>query len=397
MIITIVTETFSPDVNGVAMTLGKLVSGLSVAGHKLQLVCPETQASSGRGLADFPDGISYYPVKGIPIPRYTEARFGLPSKSILKELWNSECPDIIYVATEGPLGWSAIHLAKKYGIPVISGFHTNFHSYSRHYGVGLIEWVVAKYLVRLHNKSTLTLTPTRAQKDKLNTMGIKNVAVLSRGVDTKLFSSAKRSLSLRLSWGVNNEHEPVLLYVGRMAAEKNLDLAIKAYQAMYKKDKQLKFVLVGDGPLLNKLQQENPKFIFAGMQTGEELAKYYASSDIFIFPSITETFGNVVLEAMASGLGVIAYDYAAANMHIKHGINGMVASFDNSYEFITIACEYLNDCDFLEKLKKNASDYALKQSWSEVVRQFENLLIEQAFKSFNHYIFNKESFQSTAH
>jgi len=382
MIITIVTETFAPDINGVAMTLGRLVSGLVDKDHKLQLVCTD---SEDRDIATLPTGIDYIPVKGIPIPRYSEAKFGLPSASVLKSLWTEQRPDAIYVATEGPLGRSAINIAKKMGIPSLSGFHTNFQSYSHHYGVGVIAWLVERYLVSHHNKSNMTLTPTIGQKHKLLDMGIKNVSVLSRGVDTELFNPQKRSLSLRMSWGAANDHEPVILYVGRIAAEKNLNLAVKAYEMMLRQNKQVKFVLVGDGPLLGKMRKENPDFIFAGMRKDEELAKYYASSDIFIFPSLTETFGNVVLEAMASGLGVVAFDYAAANMHIKHGVNGMSANINSKYEFISHACDYVTDLQLLENNKHQAAQYAGKQSWTQVNTEFEGMLKDQAYKSLNKF------------
>jgi len=374
MIITIVSETFLPEINGVAMTLGKLVTGLIDGGHCVQLVCPHIK---NRNIIK---GISYHPVKGIPIPRYSEAKFGLPSKKILNKLWLKQRPDVIYVATEGPLGWSAINLAKKLDIPSVSGFHTNFHTYSQHYGIGLIEKIVLKYLVTLHNKSKMTLTPTQEQKNKLSDMGINDVSILSRGVDTDLFSPAKRDINLRLSWGVVNQQDPVLLYVGRLAAEKNISLAVETYHAMHKKVNNLKFVLVGTGPLLTRLQRENPNFIFAGKKTGEELARYYASSDIFVFPSKTETFGNVVLEAMACGLGVNAYDYAAANIHIKHSINGMVTNTDNANQFIFNACKYIDDYIFLEKIKKRASEHSLNNNWSEVSCVFEKILSSQAIK-----------------
>jgi len=391
MLITIVTETYAPDINGVAMTLGMLLTGLVENGHRIQLVCTD---SKDRFETSLPSGVDYYPVKGIPIPKYTEAKFGLPSKQLLKNLWSTQRPDAIYVATEGPLGFSAIKMANKFDIPAISGFHTNFHSYSKYYGLGLISRLVERYLVSLHNKAELTLTPTIGQKHHLDNIGINSVSVLGRGVDTTLFSPSRRSMSLRMSWGVVNDHEPVLLYVGRIAAEKNLRLAVETYNMMRKTNDKLKFVLVGDGPLLNKLQKENPHFIFAGMKKGEELAKYYASSDIFVFPSVTETFGNVVLEAMASGLGVIAYDYAAANMHVKHGINGMTAQLNNKYEFISNACDYLGCTDYLAEIKNEAAKYAINQSWSKVNQKFENLLLTQAFKSHNEFLVSRESIQS---
>ena len=123
-----------------------------------------------------------------------------------------------------------------------------------------------------------------------------------------------------------------------------------------------------------KIKNENPAFIFAGMQSGENLAQYYASSDIFIFPSMTETFGNVVLEAMASGLGVIAYDYAAASTHIYPGENGQLAYFGNSSEFTDKACGYLNNYLLLQRIQMNASKYARGQSWKNIVQQFESIL-----------------------
>ena len=375
MLITIVTETYAPDINGVAMTLGNLVSGLSSLGHKIQLVCPETK---NRNISLLPKEVSYHPVRGIPIPRYNEAKFGLPSKTLLKKLWGTNKPDIIYVATEGPLGWQAVKIASKMGITAISGFHTNFHSYSSHYGIGLFEKIVSNYLVALHNKTAVTLTPTLGQKSIIENMGIKDVSILGRGVNTELFSPEKRSNSLRSSWGACNADDLVLLYVGRIAAEKNLDLAINTYHKMYKINNKIKFVLVGDGPLLDKIKNENTAFIFAGMQRGENLAQYYASSDIFIFPSMTETFGNVVLEAMASGLGVIAYDYAAASTHIYPGENGQLAYFGNSSEFTDKACGYLNNYLLLQRIQMNASNYASTQSWSNIVQKFENILLHHA-------------------
>lgn len=375
MLISIVTETYAPDINGVAMTLGNLVSGLSDLGHQIQLVCP---LNKERDASLLPENVSHYSVRGIPIPKYNEAKFGLPSKSLLNKLWGTNKPDIIYVATEGPLGWQAIKTASKLNIPAISGFHTNFHSYSNHYGIGLFEKVVSNYLVTLHNKTVLTLTPTLGQKTIIENMGIKNVSVIGRGVDTVLFSPKKRSIELRNTWGITCDSEPVLLYVGRIALEKNLSLAISTYNEMYKMNNKVKFVLVGDGPLLNTIKSDNPNFIFAGMKTGEELAKYYASSDIFVFPSMTETFGNVVLEAMASGLGVIAYDYAAASTHIYPGKDGQLAYFGNSSEFIEKACLYLNNYLLLQRIKINAGHYALNQSWENIILQFEKTLLKHA-------------------
>ena len=370
MIVAVVTETYWPEVNGVAMTLFRLVTGLAKLGHDIQLVCPHRKE---RNISAMPGNIFYLPVKGVPIPGYREAKFGLGSPRKLKQLWHAERPDVIYVATEGPLGWSSIKNANKLGIPVVSGFHTNFHSYSQHYSLGILEKFIGRYLVNLHNKTHATITPTDEQKAMLATMGMKNIAVMGRGVDTRLFTPDKRCPALRTQWGVE-DNEPVMIYVGRIAEEKNLQLTIETYFALREINDKLKFVLVGDGPLTTKLRKDHPEFIMAGTQTGEALATHFASGDIFAFSSLTETFGNVILEAMASGLAIVAYDYAAARLHIKSGDNGLLADLNDSQDFVHKAKSLLQNDVLLKKLRANAGRDALQHSWESIVGQFENIL-----------------------
>jgi len=371
MAIALVTETYWPEVNGVAMTLGRLVNGLARRGHDIQLICPEHKE---RNSAELPNNVLYFPVKSVPIPGYKEANLGLPSKKILKNLWLIERPEVIYVATEGPLGWYAIKEANKQGIPVVSGFHTNFHSYSKHYKLGYLERIVKRYLVKLHNKTKSTIVPTPEQKVVLEDMGVKDVVVMGRGVDTELFSPAKRSLALRNKWGIEN-NEKVMVYVGRIAEEKNIELTIKSYFLLKNLEPALKFVLVGDGPLKKKLQKKYPDFIFSGMQTGESLAEHYASGDIFVFTSITETFGNVILEAMASGLGIITYDYAAGRLHIHSGENGLLAKFNDPEELLQKIKPLVQNDMLLKKLRTNAHQYAMQHDWISIVERFEIILL----------------------
>ena len=370
MLITLVTETYWPEVNGVAMTLYRLVTGLLQRGHDIQLVCPRR---SDRNTQDLPPHVYYLPARGLSVPGYSDVTLGFPSKRLLKSLWSTGRPDVIYVATEGPLGWSAVKEANRLGIPVVSGFHTNFHAYSRHYRLGFMERLVQRYLKTMHNKTHITLVPTHEQKVTLEAMGILDVAVLGRGVDTNLFSPAKRSSALRQQWGVNN-NEPVMLYVGRIAEEKNLDLTFKVYRTLKADNDKLRFVLVGDGPMLKKLKKEYPECIFAGTQTGEALAQHYASGDLFVFTSLTETFGNVILEAMASGLGVVAYDYAAARLHIVQDDNGMLVKMGKPDDFLQHAQQILNNEVLLKRLRSNAGKYAVLHNWDSIVDQFEALL-----------------------
>ena len=198
---------------------------------------------------------------------------------------------------------------------------------------------IAGYLRRFHNKAQCTLVPTQALLDELTNEGYLNLRVVRRGVNTRLFNPARRSATLRRRWGVADP-QLVALYVGRLVTEKNLPLLIKAYTAMRAAVPGLRLVVVGDGPERQALQAQEPGILFAGTQTGTALAEHYASADIFLFPGTRETFGNVVIEAMASGLAVVAHNHAAAAAHIVNTAqneNGVLVPLNNSREFINLA------------------------------------------------------------
>jgi glycosyltransferase involved in cell wall biosynthesis len=232
---------------------------------------------------------------------------------------------VVQIATEGPLGWSALAAANKLRLPVASDFHTNFHSYSSHYGFGLLRRAIVAYLRKFHNKAAVTLVPTEGIRRELLGYGYENIEIIGRGVDTKLFHPGRRDPALRARWGAN-EDETVVLYVGRLAAEKNLALVFDAFDAMREAHPAIRLVLVGDGPERAVWQARRPDVVFCGTQVGGALAAHYASGDVFLFPSLTETWGNVTIEAMASGLAVVAYDCAAAEEVIRHGENGQGAA-----------------------------------------------------------------------
>jgi len=219
------------------------------------------------------------------------------------------------------------------------------------------------------------MVPSLDLCNQLRALGFKNVTYLGRGVDSGLFAPERRCAELRRSWGLSDGGLAVL-YVGRIAPEKNLHLAVEAYRAMYQVDDSIKFILVGDGPLRSVLQKQNPNLIFCGMRTGEALARHYASGDIFLFPSETETFGNVTLEAMASGLAVVAYNYAAAKLHITHGGTGLLAPCGDSKAFIEFATRLVREAGWLYQLRTQARAYAAALSWSDVIEKFESWLTD---------------------
>ena len=326
--ISFVTETYLPEINGVALTLSRWATMLGKKGHQVSLVRPRIE--NFHASEELPTTW----VNGLPIPGYDGLRFGLPAGRLIRRAWKQERPDIVYIATEGPLGASALRCARKMKIPTLTGFHTNFHVYSRHYGFGLLYQLILSHLRRFHNRSQGTVVPTVEMAESLRESGFRNVNVLGRGVESGLFSPDRRSRELRNRWGIEDD-DLAVLYVGRLAPEKNLPLAINAYTAMRGVSARIKFVVVGDGPMLTSFRKQYPDIRFCDLKTGVELAEHYASCDLFLFPSESETFGNVTLEAMSSGLAVIAYDYAAARMHINDGQTGVLVPFGEPESFIS--------------------------------------------------------------
>lgn len=373
--LTIVSETFAPEINGVANTLKHLCRGLVQHGHRVTLVRPERA-----GAENSPPTHRLYTeeviARGLPLPGYNGLQFGLMRASRLVESWQAHRPDAVYVATQGPLGIAAVRAANKLGIPVCSGFHTNFHQYSSYYGLGALRWLLCRYGRWFHNQTRLTLVPTRKMQTMVRQMGIGNARLWSRGVDCQNFTPHKRHAALREHWGVA-ANELAVIYVGRLAAEKNVKLAAACFERIRCLHPGARFILVGDGPLRESLQARHPDYIFCGSQRGDELARHYASADLFLFPSKTDTFGNVVLEAMASGLGVVAFDDAAAAEHIRHDENGQKSALNDDEGFILNALRLADQPSLLQRIRTRARLDALDLTWTSQVELFEQLVLNQ--------------------
>jgi glycosyltransferase involved in cell wall biosynthesis len=364
--IALVTETYPPEINGVAMTLQRMVQGLLARGHRVQLIRPRQGAEDAP--AATPEFVELL-TRGCALPKYDGLRFGLPAGANLRLEWKSIRPDLVHVATEGPLGWSAVSSARRLGIPVTSDFHTNFDHYSKHYGLGLLRHPVTAYLRRFHNRSARTFVPTAEIAADLEARGYKRLSVVARGVDTALYAPSRRQASLRASWGVD-DGAPVVLYVGRLAAEKNLPLVVRSFAKIAERVPAARMVFVGDGPMREELRRLMPQAIFAGMRTGVDLAEHYASADVFVFPSLTETFGNVTLEALASGLAVVACRMAAAAEVIIEGDNGLAAAPGDERGFIERAVRVAADRDLRARFGVRARESACGLDWEAVNDRF---------------------------
>jgi glycosyltransferase involved in cell wall biosynthesis len=380
--VTIVSETYPPEVNGVALTLQRMLEGLRARRHVVQLVRLRQHADD---LPRRARGFHEVLLRGVPIPCYVHLRMGVPCTSALERLWSMQRPDVVHIATEGPLGWSALRAARRHGVPTVSDFRTNFHAYSKHYGVGWLQRAIVGYLRGFHNRTLATMVPTPVLQRELAAQGFYNLRVVARGVDTEQLSPARRDVALRRLWGAGDD-TVVVLCVSRLASEKNLTLLWRAFEAIRRRGIEARLVLVGDGPQRAQLQALCQGAHFAGVRRGLDLAAHYASADLFVFPSLTETFGNVVPEAMASGLPVVAFDHAAAGQLVRHGDNGWLAALREPVQFVDLAAHAAGDRTALQAMGARARSTALALDWQRVVDELEAVL--------RHAVAHAESAQS---
>ncbi|MGH8171987.1 MAG: glycosyltransferase family 4 protein [Rhodanobacteraceae bacterium] len=369
MRIAVVTETWPPEVNGVALTVQSLAQGLAALGHAIEVVRPRQESDT----RETTGGMDELLMPGASLPRYPGLRFGWPAHRRLHRRWSRQRPDVLYIATEGPLGLTALGAARRLRIPVSTGFHTRFDDYARHYGFGFLTPIVYAYLRRFHNRGDATLVPTIELAEFLHESRFRNVQLLRRGVDTQQFHPRHRDASLRREWGLS-ESDLAVICIGRIAPEKNLDLAVRAFDAIRQVRPSARFVLVGDGPSRAALAAAHPDFIFAGTRRDQDLARHYASGDLFLFPSLTETFGNVTLEALASGVPVVAYDYGAAREHMHGEEVGACVARGDEEAFVRAAAALAGDAGRRARLRGNARAAVETLDPASVATSFANLL-----------------------
>lgn len=368
----VVTETYPPEVNGVAMSMARVVEGLHRRNHDVQLIRPRQPAHMSTQAAGRP-AVDEVLTLGLPVPLYPNLRMGVPSKRALVKLWALHRPDVVHVATEGPLGWSALQAARHLALPVTSDYRTNFHAYGRHYRLGLLSRPIMGYLRKFHNRCDATMAPTEAMRALLAERGFERLAVVGRGVDAQRFDPARRSAAMRAGWGAGPD-DLVMGYVGRLAPEKNLGAVLAAWAAVKAVQPRARLVFVGDGPMRTELAARAPDAVFAGQRSGDDLAAHYAGLDLFLFPSLTETFGNVTTEAMASGCAVVAFESAAAGELIVSGVNGWLAGPGDEADFVAAARAAASDAPARRAAAIAARATARRLDWADITARFEGVL-----------------------
>ena len=318
MRIGLVSDTYLPQVNGVTTVVRRIVKLLRAQGHDVAIVAPR--------YPDFvpPAAERELRIPSLPCPLYPEIRLSLPAFRRISEFLDEFEPELLHVHTEGTLGVAGRRYALARGLPLVTSFHTNFPQYSHDYGVGFLAPAVWRWLERFHAPAALTLTPGDGVRDELVRRGITQAVVWGRGVDTQLFHPGRRDSGWR-RWLAGGDDTAMVLHVGRLAREKNLDVLIEAWDlARSSMGQRATFVAAGEGPLARTIVSELPFVRMLGFLPRQHLATLYASADLCVFPSRTETCGLVALEAMSSGAGVIAADAGGFRESIRHGVTGLL-------------------------------------------------------------------------
>jgi len=352
------TDTYAPQVNGVARTLERLASVIVARGGSVRVfTAHDPEASAPGHVEQFPSRSFWaYPQLRLAWPRQRQVRAALAEYA----------PTLVHAATEFGVGLAGRRAARELGIPFVSSYHTSFAAYAEHYGLGALARPGWRFMRWFHNGGLRTYCPTQAIVNEVNARGFERTAVWSRGVDSARFSPAYRSATLRERLAATDD-TLVLSYVGRLAAEKGLNVALDALALVEQaRPGQVRFLVVGDGPYERELRARAPRgTLLTGKLEGTALSEAFASGDVFLFPSTTDTFGNVMLEAMASGLPVIGADVGPTREQLHSG-GGWLAAPGDAAAFAGVVIALIDDRSRVREAATRALAFAATKTWDAV-------------------------------
>ncbi len=375
MRIALFTETFLPKVDGIVTRLRHTVEHLQRNGNQVLVVAPDG------GITEY-KGARVYGVSGFPLPLYPELKLALPRPSIGVTLEKFQ-PDLIHVVNPAVLGLGGLYYAKMMQIPLVASYHTHLPQYLHHYGLGMLEGVMWELIKASHNQAQLNLCTSTAMMEQLTAHGVERVDLWQRGVDTETFHPELASEEMRSHLSQGHPESPLLLYVGRLGAEKEIERIKPVLEAI----PNARLALVGDGPNRSVLEKHfaGTPTHFVGYLTGKQLGSAFASSDAFIFPSRTETLGLVLLEAMAAGCPVVAARSGGIPDIVTDGVNGYLFDPTDEQGAIAATVRLLQQQEERETLRQNARAEAERWSWAAATRQLQNyyraVLLSQSMSS----------------
>ncbi|MFZ3589361.1 glycosyltransferase family 4 protein [Bacillus sp. DJP31] len=367
MKIAIFTDTFAPQVNGVARTLKRFTDYLEQQEIEYKVFAPDCTKDEEL----FSTHIHRF--TSLPFFLYPECRLALPNMLHVKSQLQQFQPDIIHVATPFNVGLCGIHYAKKLNIPLVGSYHTDFDQYLEYYDLQFLSPILWKYMRWFHRSFLKTFVPSQETKEQLKRHGFTDLHIWSRGVDSALYKPNEHSTKVREKYKIKEKY--VLSYVGRLAPEKDVQTLLETMKALPPNlQKNVRWLVVGDGPSKLDMQRETPSNVtFTGYLNGKELSEVYAASDLFVFPSPTETFGNVVLEALACGTPVVGANSGGVKNIIRQGKTGILCEPKKVESFVEAIVDLLENNEKRTHMSTEARVYSMTQTWSAI---FNNLLDE---------------------
>lgn len=359
MKIAIFTDTFYPDINGVTRTLKQLTNYLDDQNISYKVFAPASHSNEY-----FSEHIRRF--KSLSFFLYPECQLAFPNLLKIKAELQDFSPDIIHVATPFNAGLCGVYWAKKLNIPLVGSYHTDFDNYLQFYNLPFLSKILWKYMKWFYKPCKKLFVPSRETLTQLKMNGFSNLEIWSGGVDCQLFHPFYDKKAVRKQYGITQKY--LLTFVGRLAPEKDVHTLLAIADALPSKVKeQIQWFVIGDGPLKEELQQKAPaNMTFTGYLTGEQLAQFYSASDLFVFPSPTETFGNVVIEALASGTTVIAAHSGGIKNIIKSGVTGYLCEPGNVQAFLNAILELLENDSLRMQLGIEGRNYALTKNWDHI-------------------------------
>jgi glycosyltransferase involved in cell wall biosynthesis len=357
--VALITSSYNFIADGVALTLNRLVGYLEKQGVEVLVFAPVGPQAA------FAHQGTLVPVPSFPLPGRPEYRLALGMPGHVRRQLLDFRPDVIHIAVPDLLGHAALALAKAHGIPAVASYHTRYETYLRHYWyLAPLEKLLKHILRRFYGLCREVYVPSQSVRDALLADGLKdNFRPWPRGIDMERFTPGKRSAAWRAEFGIGPD-ELVILHVSRLVREKRLDTLTKALNRIAVPHR---VVIVGDGPDREYTVRELPHAVFTGFLEGEALARAYASSDIFVFPSDSESFGNVTLEAMASGLACVCADATGSRSLVVAGETGLLAPADDADGFARHITALAGDANLRQRMGEAARKRAAGFSWEETL------------------------------
>ncbi len=360
MRIAIFTETFVPALDGVVTRLRSTIDELLKVGDEMLVIAP----SYGEGPAYYHD-VPIHRVAGVPFPPYPQIMLAPSNPRVGRALKKFE-PDLIHAVNPFVLGSGAPFYSHRMGLPLVASYHTNVTTYARFYGLGVGERAGRWWTRTLHNRAHVNLCTSETTRKYLSENGVERLHVWPQGVDTVRFHPKKRSEEWRFKLSGGHPESPVLLYVGRLGREKNIGSLKAVLRAM----PGVRLALVGDGPARGELEEEfaGMPAVFSGTRRGAELTAAYASADVLVFPSTTETLGLAMLEALSSGLPVVAARAGAAHEVVEEGVNGLLYEPEDRASLVETVRRILEDGELRARLGEGARATAETRDWGAATR-----------------------------